>query len=185
MPLAEKTEESEEKLYCKETFSIASGTAKDGGGHLDAIKVQIVSADVNSNVRLDENERESKQIVFCGKTTRDQAVKMECQEWTCSVCLVSPENEEDGNISKGDKSHDSEVSPKELSYFEQQIGLEMVSGFCLFVRVTTTATLAISSHTLVDLSLKHLAYTYNMSNIARKDQLNVWTNIVLLFLACA
>ena len=50
---------------------------------------------------------------------------------------------------------------------------------CLFVRVTTSSTLAIGSHSLVDLSLKHLAYTRNTSNNARKDQLNVWTNNVL------
>ena len=133
MPLAEKTVESEELLYRKEKFSSSSGNVEDGEGHLDAIKVPIVSTDVNSNVRLDENERKSKQTVFRGKTTRDQAIKMDAQELTCSVYLVSPGNAEDGIKSKGDKSHDGEDSPKELSYFEQQIGLEMVSGFCLFV----------------------------------------------------
>ena len=129
MPLAEKTVEIEETLCRQETF-FANGNMEDVKGHLDAIEVQIFSADVNSNVRLDENETESKQTVFRGKTTRDQAVKMDAQDLTCSVYLVSPENAEDGNISKGEKSHDGEVSPKELSYFEQQIGLEMVSGCC-------------------------------------------------------
>ena len=100
---------------------------------------------------------------------------MDAQELTHSSYLVSPENAEDGNKSKGDKSYDGEVSPMELSSFEQQMGLEMVSGFSLFVRVTTTSTLAIGSHTLVHLSLKHLAYTRNMSNISRKGQLHVWT----------
>ena len=156
MPLAEKTEESEELLCRKEKIS-ASGNTEDGGGHLDAIELQNFSADVNSNVRLDENERETKHTVFRGKPARDEAVKMYVQELNCSFHLVSPENEEDGNKSKGDKSHDGEVSPKELTRFEGQMALGMVSGFlkiCLFVRITITSTLGIRSHALVDLSLK-------------------------------
>ena len=129
MPLTEKTAESEETLCRQETLS-ASGNAEDGGGHLDVIEVQIFSADVNSNVRLDESERESKHTVFPGKPARDQAVEMDAQELTCSFYLVSPENAEVGNKSKGDKSHDDEVSP---SCFQRQMGLGIVSGFCLFV----------------------------------------------------
>ena len=132
MPLAEKTVESEKLLCRKETIS-ASGNAEDGGGHLNAIELQLFSADVNSNVRLDENERESKHTVFRGKPTMDQAVKMDAQELNSSFYLVSPENDEDGNESKGDKSHDGEVSPKELTRFERQMALEMVSGFNMFV----------------------------------------------------
>ena len=131
MPLAEKTVESEETLCRQETF-FANGNMEDVKGHLDAIEVQIFSADVNSSARLDENERESKHTVFCGKPARDQAVKMDAQELTCSFYLVSPENAEDGNKSKGNKSHDGEVSPKEFTRFERQMAVGMVSGlfFC-------------------------------------------------------
>ena len=146
MPLAEKAVETEQTLCRQETFS-ASENAEDSGGRLDAIKVQIFSVDVNSNVRFDENERDSKHTVFPVKTARDQAVKMDAQELTCSFYPVSPENAEDGNKSKGDKSHDGDVSPTEPSCFERQMGLGMVNGFCLFVRVTTTSTIGISSHT--------------------------------------
>ena len=118
--MAEKTEETEETLCRQETF-FASENAEDDERHLDAIEVQIFSADVNSNVRLDENERESKHTVFRGRPARDQAVKMDAQELTCSFYLVSPENVEDGNKSKGDKSHDGKVS--------RQMALGMVSGF--------------------------------------------------------
>ena len=118
--MAEKTEESEGTLCRQETF-FASGNAEDDEGHLDAIEVQIFSADVNSNVRLDENERESKHTVFRERPARDQAVKMDAQELTCSFYLVSPENAEDGNKSKGDKSHDGKVS--------RQMALGMVSRF--------------------------------------------------------
>ena len=127
MSLAEKTTHSEDTLCRQETF-FANGNAEDVKGHLDAIEVQIVSADENSNLRLDENERESKHTVFCGKPARDQAVKMDAQELTCSFYLVSPENAEDGNKSKGDKSDDGEVSPKEFLRFERQMALGMVSG---------------------------------------------------------
>ena len=177
MALAENTAESEGTLCPQEIFP-ASGNAEDGGGRLDVIEVQSFSADVNSNVRLDENDRESKHTAFPVKTARDQAVKMDDQEFTCSFYLVSPENAEDGTKSQGDKSHDGEVSLKDPSCFERKMALGMVSDFCLFVRVTTTSTLAIniSSHTLVHLSLKHLTYPRNTSIIARKDQLNVWTN---------
>ena len=125
MPLAEKTVENEKLLCRKETIS-AIGNAEDSGG-------QLFSADVNSNVRLDENERESKHTVFRGEPTMDQAVKMDAQELNSSFYLVSPENAEDGNESKGDKSHDGEVSPKELTLFERQMALGMVSGFNMFV----------------------------------------------------
>ena len=144
MSLAEKTKQSEDTLCRQETF-FAIGNAEDVKGHLDAIEVQIVSADVNSNVRLDENERESKHTVFRGNPARDQAVKMDAQKLTCSFYLVSPENAEDENKNKGHKSHDGEVSPKEFPLFEQQLALGMVSG--LFFFITTTSTLTISSHT--------------------------------------
>ena len=156
MPLAEKTKQSEDTLCRQETF-FANGNVEDVKGHLDAIELQICSADVTSNVRLDENEREMKHTVFREKPARDQAVKMDAQELTCSFYLVSPEYAEDGNKSKGDKSHDGEVSPKELTRFERQMALGMVSGFLkisLFVRVTITSTLGIRRHALVDLSLK-------------------------------
>ena len=132
MPLAEKTVESEELLCREETIS-ASENTEDGGGRLDAIELQLFSADVNSNVRLDENERESKHTVFRGEPTMDQAVKMDAQEMNCSFYLVSPENTDDGNESRGNKSHDGEVSPKELTRFERQMALAMVSGFNMFV----------------------------------------------------
>ena len=132
MALAEKTAESEGTLFPQETFS-ASVNAEDGGGRLDVIEVQSFSADVNSNVRLDENERESKHTAFPVKTARDQAVKMDAQELTCSFYLVSPENAEDGTKSKGDKSHDGEVLQKDPSCFERKMALGMVSDLCLFV----------------------------------------------------
>ena len=153
MPLAEKTVESEETLCRQETF-FANGDAEDVKGHLDAIEVEIFSADVNSNVRLDENERESKHTAFRGKPARDQAVKIDSQELTCSFYLVSPENAEDGNKSKGDNSHDGEVLPKEFTCFEQQMALGMVSGLFLFLFLFCflsyhhfTSTLTISSNT--------------------------------------
>ena len=150
--MAEKTAESEESLFRKETFS-ASMNAKGSGGRLDAMEVKLFSVDVDSNVRLDENERESKRSVFPGEPARDQAVKMHAEELSCSVYIVSRENAEDGNESKGDKSHYGEVSPKVLTHFTRQVTLGMVSGFGLFVRVTTTSTLGISSLSYVPYEL--------------------------------
>ena len=130
--LAENPAESKEIEFvsCEETTA-SNRIAEDAKEHLDITQLQICSTGDNFRLHLNENTNESIDENVRGEQNVDHAEK-DSEGMACSSQSipenVTPETAEDENVSKQDKPHDDDFTPKDLLRFAWQIAQGMVNN---------------------------------------------------------